>query len=81
MELLEQLKLQGKDSAGWGVCILSVKKICELGLEVVHIPELNDIGHCEIRGEFTRKVPKKLAKISRMLGENEIANGNPKELA
>ena len=80
-ELLEQLRTQNKDPSGWGVCVLPVAKVIEMGLEVVHVPEPNDAGHCEIRGKFARKTPKKLAKISRMLTDEEIKSGKIKELS
>ena len=73
--LLEQLSTHGIDPDGWGVCVLLVEDIKKLGFEVVSVPEELDKGHCEIRGDFVRKTPKRLAKIARMLSDDEIISG------
>ncbi len=74
-QLLNQLYAMAKDPAGWGVCVLKVSSVRALGLDVVHKPEGADPGHCEIQGTFSRKTPRKLAKISRMLTEDEVETG------
>jgi len=74
-ELLEQLRSQGKEPEGWGVCVIKVAQVRELGLDVIHKPERDDPGHCEIQGEFVRKTPKKLSAIARMLSETEVESG------
>lgn len=73
--LLDQLKSQGMDTSGWGVCCVSVSAVRGLGLEVVHKPEGEDEGHCEIQGEMKRKTPKKIARLAVMLSPDEIAAG------
>lgn len=70
-KLLEQLKEQEKDPNGWGVCYLKVGAVRELGLDVIHCPEGNDDGHCEIRGKVDKKASKKLSKIARMLSPSQ----------
>lgn len=73
--LLDLLVAKGRSPEGWGICVLRVDDVRSLGFKVVHKPEGDDPGHCEIQGEFRRKSPKHLAKIARMLTESEIASG------
>ncbi len=73
--LLQQLDSQNIDRSGWGVCCLLVGDVRKLGLEVVHKPEGDDPGHCEIQGDIKRKTPKKLAEKALMLSDADILNG------
>ena len=85
---LRQLK-NPKDPTGWRVCCFRVGDIELLGdgsggtLKVRHEPELTppvDLGHCGIYGSDGRACPRsngvinRLAKIARMLTEEEVAN-------
>ena len=72
--LLGQLVSHGKDPEGWSVCFLRVGDVRDLGLDVIHVPRENDPGHCEIRGQFVRKTPKRLSEIARMLTSEELGS-------
>ena len=77
------------DPTGWRICCFRVGDIEELGdgsggfLKVRHEPELAppvDLGHCGIYGSDGRPCPhskgtmSRLAKIGRMLTEEEVVN-------
>lgn len=73
--LLNQLKSQGFDPSVWGVCCVRVADIRSLDLDVVHLPEDDDAGHCEIQGDIKRKTPRKIARLAKMLSKEQVALG------
>lgn len=77
--LLDELIQEAIDPAGWMVCRIRVRDVRLLGLEVAHKPTNRDPGHCEVVGpggglSFPNNRSSKLAKLTRILTEDEVAS-------
>lgn len=76
--LLDDLWNDGIEPEGWYVCRFLVSDVRELGLNIAFTPTDRDPGHCSITGEdglaYPNNKAQKLAKRTRILTEDEIAN-------
>lgn len=74
--LLEDLRNDGIDPAGWQICQFKVADVMELDLEIEFTPTDRDPGHCSITGveglAYPNSKAQKLARRTRVLTVDEI---------
>jgi hypothetical protein len=74
--LLDILRIQGIDPAGWSICKFYAADVRELGLQIEVDPTSDDEGHCGISTleglAYPKKKAKQLARRTRILTEDEI---------